>query len=95
MARTACSQPGSGKDQDAVGCGVRREHNGAEREEERQKLGDEERGPVGATPLTTVCPARFCFVPGSTERFTCVHSVLAMVLMSHAVALGPTLQMSN
>lgn len=73
---------------------MRREHNVAEKEEEGQKLEGEERGLVGATPLTTICSASLYFVPGSTEHWTCIHSVLTIVLMSGAV-LSPTLQRSN
>lgn len=73
---------------------MRRERNVAEREEGGQKLEGEERGPVGATPLTTICSGSLYFVPGSTEHLTCIHSVLTIVLVSGAV-LSPTLQRSN
>lgn len=72
------------------------EHNGAEREEEGQKPGAEERGPGlggggGARPLTTTWSYQ---APWSTlPVFT--YSVLTRVPMSGAVLLSPILQMSN
>lgn len=48
------------------------EHNGAEREEEGQKPGAEERGP-GLGGGWRQAPHHHVVVPGSMEHFTCIH----------------------